>query len=35
VFVKQILLLRDSVACDYGSQLRIVHFPLVVTDKCE
>ncbi|PNF43351.1 hypothetical protein B7P43_G14464 [Cryptotermes secundus] len=35
VFVKQILLLRDSVACDYGNQLRIVHFPLVVTDKCE
>lgn len=35
VFVKQILLLRDSVACDYGNQLRIVHFPLVLTDKCE
>ncbi|KAJ4442079.1 hypothetical protein ANN_11945 [Periplaneta americana] len=35
VFVKQILLLRDSVACDYSSQLRIVRFPLVVTDKCD
>ncbi|KDR22117.1 Sterol regulatory element-binding protein cleavage-activating protein [Zootermopsis nevadensis] len=35
VFVKQILLLRDSVACDYSNQLRIVHFPLVLTDKCE
>lgn len=34
VFVKQILLLRDSVACDYSNQLRIVHFPLV-TDKSE
>jgi hypothetical protein len=35
VFVKQILLLRDGVACDYSNQLRIVHFPLVLTDKCE
>nr|CAD7427831.1 unnamed protein product [Timema monikensis] len=34
VFVKHIMLLRDSVACDYGNQLRIVHFPLI-TDKCE
>lgn len=34
VFVKQILLLRDSVVCDYSKQLRIVRFPLV-TDKCE
>ncbi|GLH11360.1 F-box/WD repeat-containing protein 7 [Gryllus bimaculatus] len=34
VFVKQILLLRDSVVCDYSNQLRIVRFPLV-TDKCE
>lgn len=34
VFVKQILLLHDSVACDYSNQLRIVHFPLV-TDKSE
>ena len=34
VFVKQILPLRDSVACDYSNQLRIVRFPLVV-NKCD
>lgn len=34
VFVKQLLLLRDSVVCDYGNQLRIVRFPLA-TDKTE
>lgn len=34
VFVKQLLLLRDSVVCDYANQLRIVRFPLA-TDKTE
>ena len=29
VFVKQLLMLRDAVLCDYGSQLRIVRFPLI------
>lgn len=34
VFVKQMLLLRDAVVCDYSSQLRIVRFPLI-THKFE
>lgn len=34
VFVKQLLLLRDSVVCDYGNQLRVVRFPLA-TDKTD
>ncbi|XP_054271772.1 sterol regulatory element-binding protein cleavage-activating protein [Macrosteles quadrilineatus] len=29
VFVHQIVLLNDSVACDYGQQLRVVRFPMV------
>lgn len=29
VFVKQMLLLRDTVLCDFGNQLRIVRFPLI------
>ncbi|KAG8338712.1 hypothetical protein J6590_000391 [Homalodisca vitripennis] len=29
VFVHQIVLVHDSVACDYGKQLRIVRFPMV------
>ncbi|GLV41628.1 SREBP cleavage activating protein [Carabus blaptoides fortunei] len=29
VFVKQMLLLRDAIVCDYGTQLRIVRFPLI------
>lgn len=29
VFVQHIVSLHDSVACDYGQQLRIVRFPLV------
>jgi len=34
VFVKQLILLRDAVLCDYGKQLRIVRFP-VITHKFE
>ncbi|XP_063231759.1 sterol regulatory element-binding protein cleavage-activating protein [Bacillus rossius redtenbacheri] len=34
VFVKNLVLLRDGVACDYSNQLRIVRFPLI-TDKCD
>lgn len=29
VFVKQMLLLRDTVLCDFGNQLRMVRFPLI------
>ncbi|RZC39326.1 sterol regulatory element-binding protein cleavage-activating protein [Asbolus verrucosus] len=29
VFIKQLILLRDAVLCDYGNQLRIVRFPLI------
>jgi len=29
VFVKQLLILRDSVLCDYGNELRIIRFPLI------
>lgn len=29
VFIKQLILLRDAVLCDYGKQLRIVSFPLI------
>lgn len=29
VFIKQLILLRDAVLCDYGKQLRIVRFPLI------
>lgn len=32
---KSLLLASGSVVCDYGSQLRIVKFPLVAIDKCE
>lgn len=28
-FIKQILMLRDAVVCDYGNQLRIVRFPVI------
>lgn len=34
VFVKQMLMLRDAVLCDYGNQLRIVRFPLI-TNKID
>lgn len=34
IFVKQMLVLRDSVVCDFGRQLRIVRFPLV-SDKLD
>lgn len=27
IFIKQLMLLRDAVFCDYGNQLRIVRFP--------
>lgn len=29
VFIKQLILLRDAVLCDYGHQLRIIRFPLI------
>lgn len=29
VFIKQLLMLRDAVMCDFGNQLRIVRFPLI------
>lgn len=29
VFVKQMIVLRDAILCDYGNQLRIVRFPLI------
>lgn len=29
IFIKQLILLRDAVLCDYGKQLRIVSFPLI------
>lgn len=29
VFVKHLLMLRDSVLCDFGNQLRIVRFPII------
>ncbi|KAL1513489.1 hypothetical protein ABEB36_002893 [Hypothenemus hampei] len=29
VFIKQLILLRDAILCDYGKQLRIVKFPLI------
>ncbi|KAK9879461.1 hypothetical protein WA026_006532 [Henosepilachna vigintioctopunctata] len=29
VFIKQLILMRDAVLCDYGSQLRVVKFPLI------
>ncbi|XP_044267685.1 sterol regulatory element-binding protein cleavage-activating protein [Tribolium madens] len=29
IFIKQLMLLRDAVVCDYGNQLRIVRFPLI------
>lgn len=34
VFVRQLLLLGDGVACDFGNQLRVVRFPMVA-DKTE
>ncbi|XP_076397627.1 SREBP cleavage activating protein isoform X2 [Megachile rotundata] len=34
IFIKQMLVLRDSVVCDFGRQLRIVRFPLV-SDKLD
>lgn len=29
VFIKQLIMLRDAVLCDFGNQLRIVRFPLI------
>ncbi|XP_018574713.1 sterol regulatory element-binding protein cleavage-activating protein [Anoplophora glabripennis] len=29
IFIKQLILLRDAVLCDYGKQLRIIRFPLI------
>ena len=34
-FVRHVLVVRDSVICDYGSQLRIVAFPMIATQKVE
>lgn len=34
VFINQLIMLRDAVVCDYGTQLRIVRFPLI-THKFE
>ncbi|XP_018321983.1 sterol regulatory element-binding protein cleavage-activating protein [Agrilus planipennis] len=34
VFVNQMIMLRDSVLCDFGNELRIVRFPLI-THKCD
>ena len=29
IFIKQLVMLRDAVVCDFGNQLRIVRFPLI------
>ncbi|KAJ8916296.1 hypothetical protein NQ315_016437 [Exocentrus adspersus] len=29
VFIKHLILLRDSVLCDFGKQLRVIRFPLI------
>ncbi|KAL3283167.1 hypothetical protein HHI36_006319 [Cryptolaemus montrouzieri] len=29
IFIKQLILLRDAVLCDYGNQMRVVRFPLI------
>lgn len=34
-FVRQVVIVRDSVICDYGTQLRIVSFPMIATHKIE
>jgi hypothetical protein len=33
VFVQHLITVQDSVVCDYGSQLRVVRFPLVPDAK--
>ncbi|XP_065352415.1 sterol regulatory element-binding protein cleavage-activating protein [Cloeon dipterum] len=33
VFVQHLITVHDSVVCDYGSQLRVIRFPLVATGK--
>ncbi|XP_050683953.1 sterol regulatory element-binding protein cleavage-activating protein-like [Leptidea sinapis] len=35
VFVRQIVPLKDAIVCDYGTQLRIVRFPLVTPNKTD
>lgn len=34
-FVRHVMVVRDSVICDYGTQLRIVSFPMISTHKVE
>ena len=34
-FVRHVLVVRDNVICDYGTQLRIVSFPMISTHKVE
>lgn len=34
-FVRHVVVVRDSVICDYGTQLRIVSFPMISTHKVE
>jgi hypothetical protein len=34
-FVRNVVVVRDNVICDYGTQLRIVSFPMISTHKVE
>jgi WD40 repeat protein len=34
-FVRNVMVVRDNVICDYGTQLRIVSFPMISTHKVE
>ena len=34
-FVRHIVVIRDNVICDYGTQLRVVSFPMISTQKME
>lgn len=34
-FVRHVMVVRDNVICDYGTQLRIVSFPMISTHKVE
>jgi len=35
LFVHHLITVQDSVVCDYGSQLRVVRFPLVTTKSLD
>ena len=35
VFIRQITAISNSVVCDYGNQLRVVHFPAVLETKAD